>query len=282
MTTISVIIPTYNREEFIGRALCSVLGQTLACSEILVIDDGSTDRTRDIVAAIGEYSPIPISYLYQENQGPAAARNLGIGHARSDLLAFLDSDDHWRKDKLACQCRAMEEEPDYLVSHTREQWRRRGAHLNQKQKHIPRHGDIFAHCLQLCAVGMSTVVVRRELFDRVGLFSPDLPCCEDYDLWLRVSAGYPFLLVDKPLTIKEGGREDQVSYQYRVGMDRFRIQAIVRLLESAVLAGEKHSLAMRELQRKSRVYGLGCIKHGRYEEGAEYLRVSASRTVDGM
>lgn len=274
MTTISVLIPTHNREGLIGRALSSVLGQTLACSEILVIDDGSSDRTREVVAAMGKRSVIPITCLHQENRGPAAARNLGIMQARSELLAFLDSDDHWRRDKLARQCRAMEEHPGYLVSHTRELWRRRGVHLNQKKKHLPGHGDIFAHCLQLCAVGMSTVMVRRRLFERVGLFSADLPCCEDYDLWLRVSAEYPFLLIDEPLTIKEGGRQDQVSYRYRVGMDRFRVEALVRLLESGVLTGERRNLAIREMRRKSRVYGLGCIKHGRIEEAMRYLRLS--------
>lgn len=273
MTDISVVIPAFNRADYIGRALRSVLDQTRACSEILVIDDGSTDQTQAVVAAIGKASPIPILYFYQENQGPAVARNLGIRLAQSGLIAFLDSDDHWRKDKLACQYKAMEEQPGYLISHTWEQWRRRGVHLNQKKKHIPRHGDIFDHCLQLCAVGMSTVMARQELFDHVGLFDPDLPCCEDYELWLRVSARYPFLLVDRPLTIKEGGREDQVSALYRMGMDRFRIQALARLLESSALNREQYALALQELRRKSQVYGQGCIRHGREEEGKRYMNL---------
>ena len=279
MATISVIIPTYEREEFIGRALRSVIRQTLACSEILVIDDGSTDQTRALIDTFRELSTIPIYYFWQENQGPAAARNLGLKHARSEFIAFLDSDDHWRKDKLACQFEAMQRYPDYLVSHTREQWRRRGAHLNQKRKHLPRHGDIFDHCLQLCAVGMSTVMARRELFARVGLFSPDLPCCEDYDLWLRVSARFSFLLINQPLTIKEGGRQDQVSFQHRVGMDRLRIQAIARLLEGSLLTREQADLARQELRKKCRVYGLGCIKHGREEEGATYLDMASLSTA---
>ncbi|MFH2124821.1 MAG: glycosyltransferase family A protein [Pseudomonadota bacterium] len=273
MTAISVIIPTYNREAFLGRAIRSVLRQTLACSEILVIDDGSTDQTVALVSSLREHSVIPIHFFYQENMGPAAARNLGIGHAQSELVAFLDSDDHWRKDKLARQYRAMEENPGYLISYTREQWLRKGVHLNQKKKNQPRHGDIFDHCLQLCTVGMSTVMVRKELFTTIGLFSPILPCCEDYDFWLRTSCKYPFLLVDKPLTVKEGGREDQVSYQYRVGMDKLRIHAIMRLLESAGLSRKQHDLALQELQQKCLVYGRGCIKHGKDQEGAEYLNI---------
>ncbi|MDD3814474.1 MAG: glycosyltransferase family A protein [Desulfocapsaceae bacterium] len=273
MTAISVIIPTYNREKFLGRAIRSVLRQTIACSEILVIDDGSTDQTAALVSSLREYSAIPIHFFYQENMGPAAARNLGILRAQSELVAFLDSDDHWRKDKLAEQQKAMEESPSYLISHTREQWLRGGVHLNQKKKHLPHHGDIFNHCLQLCTVGMSTVMVRKELFAAIGLFSPMFPCCEDYDFWLRASCRYPFLLVDKQLTIKEGGREDQVSYQYRIGMDKLRIHSIMRLLESVKLNQEQHYIALRELQQKCLIYSHGCIKHGKVDEGAVYLDI---------
>lgn len=273
MTSISVIIPTYNREKLIGRAIRSVLRQSVACSEIIVVDDGSTDQTAALVCAEGEKSPVPIRFFYQDNMGPAAARNHGIQRAQSELLAFLDSDDHWRKDKLAQQGRAMVENPDFLISHTREQWLRAGVPLNQKKKHLPRHGDIFEHCLQLCAVGMSTVMARKELFAAIGLFAPELPCCEDYDFWLRASSRGPFLLVDKSLTIKEGGREDQVSFQYRIGMDKLRIHAIRRLLENTPLTREQYALALRELQQKCLVYGRGCSKHGRGDEGATYLNL---------
>ncbi|MBW6521519.1 MAG: glycosyltransferase family 2 protein [Desulfoarculaceae bacterium] len=271
MAKISAIIPTYNREKLIERAIRSILGQTIACSEILVVDDGSQDQTAALVRSLGENCDIPVHYFYQDNMGPAAARNLGVQQAQSELIAFLDSDDHWRKDKLACQLRVMEDNPGSLISHTREQWMREGVHLNQKKKHIQRHGDIFAHCLRLCTVGMSTVMARRELFEKAGFFSPEFRCCEDYDFWLRVSCRYPFLLVDKPLTIKEGGREDQVSSQYRVGMDRLRIQAITRLLDNEILTGEQHELALQELRQKCQVYGHGCIKHGKGEEGREYF-----------
>ena len=271
MAKISVIIPTYNRENFIERAIRSVLRQSVACSEIIIVDDGSMDQTAVLVSSLREHSDIPIHYFYQDNMGPAAARNLGVQQAQSELIAFLDSDDHWRKDKLALQLMAMDENQVFLISYTCEQWLRKGVHLNQKKKHIPRHGDIFSHCLQLCAVGMSTVIVRRELFEEIGFFSPGFRCCEDYDFWLRVSCRYQFLLVDKPLTIKEGGRDDQVSFQYRVGMDKLHIHAITRLLESKTLTGEQSELALRELQQKCHIYGHGCIKHGKDVEGRAYF-----------
>ena len=96
-------------------------------------------------------------------------------------------------------------------------------------------------------------------------------CCEDYDLWLRVSCRLPFLLVDEVLTVKEGGREDQVSSQYRVGMDRFRIESLLRLLDSGVLSRGQELLAREELRKKCTVYGNGCLKHGKETEGSYVL-----------
>jgi glycosyltransferase involved in cell wall biosynthesis len=271
MAGVSVIIPTYNREKLLHRALTSVIQQRLSCDEIIVVDDGSVDNSRGVVQQIASQSAVKVRYIYQENKGPAAARNRGIKEARYEYLAFLDSDDHWQKKKLTLQVAALNKNPGYLISHTGERWLRRGKHLNQKKKHQPGHGDIFQHCLQLCAVGMSTVMVQKIFFERVGLFNEDLRCCEDYDLWLRSSCRLPFLLVDQPLTVKEGGRDDQVSFQYRVGMDKLRILSIKDLLDTQILSQEQESLACLELRRKSLVYGRGCVKHGRAEEGKIYL-----------
>lgn len=268
---ISVIIPTYNREALIGRALDSVMRQSVLCGEIIVVDDGSTDDTAEVVNAFSQKTPGLIRYLRQLNRGPAAARNLGIAQTCHEFIAFLDSDDHWHKRKLEKQVAAMIENPEYLISHTWEKWLRNGKHLNQKKKHIPRHGNIFDHCLELCAVGMSTVMVRRKLFALTGLFDGTLPCCEDYDFWLRVSCRHPFLLLREPLTVKEGGREDQVSQHYRVGMDRFRIRALAKLLESGRLTVSQRRLTLEELAKKCTVYGKGCIKHGKVGEGEYYL-----------
>ena len=219
-TPVSVIIPTHNRAGFLGRAIESVLSQSYANFELIVVDDGSIDETQSLLASYGTALPS----LRQENCGPAAARNAGISAARHSLLAFLDSDDQFTKNKLELQVSAMEAQPELLISHTQETWFRNGHHLNQKKRHTKEGGDLFARSLELCVVGMSTVMARRELFDRVGLFDESFPCCEDYELWLRASAAHPFLLVDAPLTVKHGGREDQVYVQCKTGMDRFRIR----------------------------------------------------------
>ena len=266
---VSVIIPTFNRKELLERSIESVLSQTWPHFELIVVDDGSDDGTASFV----RQTYPEVSCIHQNNKGAAAARNTGIKAAKHDLLAFLDSDDCYDNNKLAMQVEAMQQQPSYLVSHTQELWYRRGAVLNQKKKHRKESGDIFERSLELCAVGMSTIMARRQLFDQVGLFDESLPCCEDYDLWLRVSAQYPFLLVDAPLTIKHGGRPDQLSHQYRVGMDKFRIQSIQKLLDSMSLKPEQEKAAKDEFVRKSRIYANGCIKHGRNDEGEHYLKM---------
>lgn len=274
MIGISVIIPTYNRVSFLGRALLSVQQQSLPCNEIIVIDDGSDDDTSTLVSSFSANCPTPVHYIYQNNKGPAAARNRGIEEAKFPYLAFLDSDDHWQKRKLEIQYKALVSSSEDMISHTKERWLRRGQHLNQKKKHIPGNGDIFKHCLQLCAVGMSTVMVKRKLFSEAGLFNEKMRCCEDYDLWLRVSSRYPFLLIDSPLTIKEGGRDDQVSFQYRIGMDKLRIASILDLLDGQLLSKLQLRFSLEELQRKCLVYGRGCLKHKQSQEGEHYLQLA--------
>jgi len=272
---VSVIIPTYNRKHLLALAIDSVLAQTYGNFELLVIDDGSDDGTDEMVASYGS----GIRYICQDNLGAAAARNTGIRSATHDLLAFLDSDDRFSPEKLAVQTAAMTSHPEFLVSHTDELWYRHGNILNQKNRHAREGGDIFARCLELCAVGMSTAMVRRRLFEDVGYFDESLPCCEDYDLWLRVSARHPFLLVPGPYTIKDGGRADQLSRIHRVGMDRFRISSIHKVLKSGELNSEQEKLARQELVRKCTIYGRGCLKHGRKAEGEHYLELAERNMI---
>ncbi len=264
---ISVIIPTYNRRSLLEKTIDSVLSQTHALFELIVVDDGSIDDSRELITGYGRR----VSYIYQSNQGPAAARNTGIRAARYSLLAFLDSDDRFDPRKLEIQGKAMIANPGILISHTEEVWYRRGKHLNQKKIHRKPAGDIYADSLRLCVVSMSTVMVRAEFFERVGLFDEYFPCCEDYDLWLRASLRCRFHKIPEALTFKEGGRLDEVSVIYRAGMDRFRISSILKILAEERLTENQRRLTEIELARKCRIYGNGCLKHGRREEGEFYL-----------
>ena len=271
---VTIIIPTYNRAALLPKAINSVLGQGHDNFELIVVDDGSDDNTAEIIKGYDN-----IIYLWQQNSGPASARNQGIRAAQHELIAFLDSDDWFAMDKLKIQVRAMMDNPDYLISHTDEIWYRCGKLLNQKKKHRKFGGDIFARCLPLCAVSMSTVMARKKLFAEVGLFDESYPCCEDYEFWLRVSARHKFLKIDQPLTLKDGGRPDEVSFKYRTGMDKFRIQALLKLLAEGNINEEQKKLAQAELVKKCRIYGNGCIKHGRAEEGRYFLGLAQKEAI---
>ncbi len=263
---VTVIIPTYNRSVYLKKAVESVCRQSYSNWELIVVDDGSEDDTRQLVQAFQDKYGSKIQYIYDQNRGPAAARNSGIRAATAEFIAFVDSDDWFAEQKLAVQVAAMEEHPAALISHTDEIWYRQGRIFNQKLKHKKVSGHGFKRCLEMCVVSISTAMVRRVLFEQVGYFDEDFHCCEDYDLWLRVSLREPFLLIEQPLTYKDGGRPDQVSFIHKVGMDKLRIQAIEKILRME-LQPEQRQQALAELKKKCLVYGRGCIKHGRLEEG---------------
>lgn len=274
MRDVSVIIPTYNRSKILLRALESIARQKQVPGEVIIIDDGSTDNTRHQVALFRESSALNLRYHYQPNRGPGAARNAGIRMAVGGFLAFLDSDDEWHRNKLAVQYQVLCDNPDFLVSHTMERWFRNGEHLNQKKYHQPPHGNIFYQALRLCCVGMSTVMARRELFDRHGSFNESLRCCEDYEYWLRVGAAERFYLVDQRLTVKHGGRPDQVSNMFRIGMDKYRIQALGTLIRTSNLQNIQRDAACRELARRCTIYAQGCRNHGKEYEAGFYQQLA--------
>lgn len=265
---ISVIIPAFNRARVLPRALDSVLAQTLSPAQILVVDDGSDDGTPDLM--LSDYPCI--DYLQQENKGVSAARNLGIQNAKGEWIAFLDSDDQWLPRKLERQWALLEQNPEMKVCHTDEIWIRNGRRVNPKRKHAKRGGWIFRHCLPLCAMSPSSIVIHRSIFDEVGLFDETLPACEDYDLWLRITARYPVLLIDEPLLVKYGGHPDQLSRRYW-GMDRFRIRALEKILAQADLKDEYRQAALATLQEKARILANSARKRGKIAEADYYEKL---------
>ena len=262
---ISVIIPTFNRREALGRALSSIESQTVAVHETIVVDDGSNDGTAAMVA---ERFP-KIKIIRQENQGVSAARNTGIQAATGEWIALLDSDDEWLPKKLERQIDALEQTPQMRLCHTNEIWIRNGVRVNQMKKHEKRGGHIFEHCLPLCCMSPSSALIRRDVFDELGLFDEGLPACEDYDFWLRFCAKYPVLYVGEPLLKKYGGHEDQLSRKYW-GMDRFRIRALEKALASGTLSETQTKLAAGMLHTKAKIYAQGARKRGRLEEATQY------------
>lgn len=270
---VSVIIPAYNRAAWLNAAIDSVLDQTFKDYELIVIDDGSTDDTREILAAQADQ----VKYFYQPNAGPAAARNLGIRQAKSDLLAFLDSDDRWLKNKLQTQVDLMMKDPEVKICYTDEIWIRQGVRVNPKKIHQKFSGWIYQQCLPLCIISPSSVMIHREVLERVGLFDENFPVCEDYDLWLRISRYYPITFINKPLIIKNGGHQDQLS-QRLWGMDRCRVGALEKILLDHSLGDEDRKATIKMLQQKCLILANGCFKRGKVEEGNYYLSIKAKYT----
>ncbi|MDD5266542.1 MAG: glycosyltransferase [Methylococcales bacterium] len=265
---ISVVIPTYNRCELLKRALLSVFSQTLLPTEVSVIDDGSTDGTSDMIRK--EFPGV--KYYRQDNSGVSSARNLGILHASGDWLAFLDSDDEWLPEKLARQKAALSTDPEAKVCHTEELWIRNGVRVNPAKKYAKSAGWIFTQCLPLCAMSPSTVMIHRSVFSHIGLFDTSLPVCEDYDLWLRITANYPVLLIEEPQIRKYGGHGDQLS-QKLWGMDRFRINALQKIIETGQLSNGNQQAAVSMLLKKAEIYLHGVTKRGKTDEAQYYQQL---------
>ncbi len=275
MPLVSVIIPTYNRARVIHRAISSVLAQTFKDYEVLVVDDGSRDTTAHVLDEFGR----SVICLSQENRGVAAARNTGIRHAGGELLAFLDSDDEWLPLKLEKQVNLFGPEGPFFVCHTDEIWMREGKEVGQKREHAKQGGWFFRRALERCLISPSSVMISRHLLDRVGPFDERLAAAEDYDLWLRITAFWPVCFIPERLVVKHGGHEDQLSRTVPA-IDRFRIQAIVKILENSELRPEYRSAAIAELSRKCSIVAAGCRKRGKALEAEKYLDLARSHQMD--
>ena len=269
---VTVIIPTYNRGWILKEAIDSVLSQDFDDFELIVVDDGSTDNTNEILSAYGG----DIIALRQGNRGVSAARNAGIASAMGHFIAFLDSDDLWLPGKMSRQVDFFKSNPDEMICQTEELWIRNGKRVNPKNRHKKFSGMIFKHSLPLCIVSPSAVMLKKSLLDKTGVFDESLPACEDYDLWLRISCKYPVFLIDTPLIIKRGGHEDQLSKTPK--LDKYRIQALKKIIESSLLSQDQHIDAVKMLKGKCEIYAQGCLKRGRNDESIYYYDLAQRYT----
>ncbi len=191
MSIVSVIIPTYNREEFIRDAIESVLSQGYKDLEIIVVDDGSTDDTKLAVDGYVQRYSEKIFYFYQKNAGPASARNLGVRHARGEYIAFLDSDDLWTPDSLEKRVALLKSNPDAGLVYGAYQRFTDGEMLGHDgsdvfYSNLPA-GNVYQDLLMKCFIFTTAVFMRKSVFEAAGGFDESLCIGEDYDLWLRVA-----------------------------------------------------------------------------------------------
>jgi glycosyltransferase involved in cell wall biosynthesis len=276
MTKVSAIIPTYNRLPMLKEAVDSILAQEFEDIELIVVDDGSTDGTSEEIKKCGGR----VKLLQQpQNRGVSAARNRGILQARGKYIAFLDSDDLWAKDKLKTQVTFLEDNPQYPLCYTDEIWIRKGKRVNPRIKHSKYSGWIFEKCLPLCIISPSSAVIRRTVFSKVGLFDEALPVCEDYDLWLRITARFPVFFLNRKLIIKRGGHPDQLS-QRSWGNDRYRVIALEKLLSEPFIGPDERRMILDEMRKKCRVLSQGFLKRGNELEGKRYQEIMRNYGIE--
>ena len=258
---ISVIIPTFNRKHTLQRAIDSVLAQTFKPYEIIIVDDGSKDGTKEWL--LQNYPSV--QYIHQPNNGVSSARNKGIQISQGSWIALLDSDDEWMPEKLEYQSRFIEVNKDSSFCHTNDIWIRNGVRVNQMKKHKKYGGDIFKHCLDICRISPSSSIINKDVFEEVGAFDESLTVCEDYDLWLRVTAKFNILFLDEPLIKKYGGHLDQLS-RVPEGIEQYRIRSLEKILSMDSLTETQFRSAKDMLIHKLNIYAKGLKKRDKYEE----------------
>ncbi len=193
---VSIVIPTYNRETIICKAIDSALSQTYKNLEIIIVDDGSTDNTKTVLEKYGSR----LNYFYQENKGISGARNAGIKRSTGQYIAFLDSDDYWLPDKLEKQIELFLQYPEYGMVACQCASIGADGQFRQKNRH-GKSGSVLFDLFKKNFIRTSSAVIKKECFLKSGLFDENLKECEEYDLWLRISAHYQVGFINEPLAV---------------------------------------------------------------------------------
>jgi hypothetical protein len=277
---ISVIIPTYNSGRFIAQAVQCVLDQTYRQFEIIVIDDGSTDTTKDVLREFNGH----IRYCYQENRGPSAARNAGIAVAKGDYICFLDADDIWTPNKLEVQLAFMAQNDDIglVFSDEEEVSQATGLHRSILAKtmfrsdivsQLPIH-DAFEKLLIENFIPTSMVMARKKCFGKAGLFDESLRVVEDRDMWLRIAAYFniacvPVILGKKRAHESNISRDAGLTLRCRIDvLGKARHQypslapaAIIHTLVADANLQLGYSLMEKDQRRDARQAGLKSLTH---------------------
>lgn len=238
MAEISVIIPAYNAERTISETIQSVRQQTFQDFELIVINDGSIDRTQEIVESIEDER---VKIFYYENGGVCAARDRGICHAMGEFIAFLDADDLWTPDKLELQLAALKQHPEAGVAYSWTSF----MDVNERGEASSFHpsdpyafeGNVYEKLLvQDFIHSGSNTLIRRQAIASVGGFDPTCAGCADWDYWLRLAALWSFVVVPK----------HQILYRRTPGSMSSNIEVMKK--EAAIAMEKAYRAAPPELQ----------------------------------
>lgn len=269
---VSVVIPAYNAERCIGEAIQSVLKQSYREWEVVVVDDGSTDRTSEVVAGFGER----VRYLRQTNAGAAAARNAGIREARGELIAFLDADDVWLPDKLQLQVAYLDAHPETALVYADVQMQREDGRLLPSYLAEKKHagsGRIFDAVVQEYFIHTSSTLIRRSCLEEVGGFDPALKTAEDRDLWLRLAYRWPVGLVEQPLALVRRSPGSLSNLEFSSAR---RVQMFEKALRTfPELPERSRGLIRRQLALNHYDLGLGYLSRLDRREARRHLMKAA-------
>ena len=261
---VSIVLPTYNRAYLLKRAIQSVLNQTYRNFELIVVDDGSTDNTKEVVE---DFHDKRIRYVaHEKRRGANAARNTGIKLAEGEYVAFQDDDDIWLPRKLEIQIRVFQSSSRNIgVVYTgcwRIDYKRRKVFYLPSMKKSQIEGYIYSNILKENFIPTTTAVIKRECFQHSGFFDENLPRLQEWDLWIRISKYYNFKYIDFPLV---------VSYISQTSISR-NLDALISA--QIYILNKYFSEISRNPELLAHHYStIGSLLHmkGRVKEGREYL-----------
>ena len=261
---VSVYTPTYNYGRFLGEAIQSVLDQTFQDWELIVVDDGSTDGTREVMDAFADPR---IHYVYQENQGNPAARNTALRLARGEYVACLDADDAWFPEKLEKQVAKLDSLPPtvgllygnvYLFSDE-------DGSIIQRflEVQIPPRGQVFKKLLpnEGYFIHDTAALIRREVFDRVGLYDESLLRFQDWEMWVRIARVYEVETLDEPLARVRRHSSNAIGSLDK--MHRYGQAARWKVMASYPLNREERRILRQNLALHEYTYGIELLRLGR-------------------
>ena len=266
MSTVSVIIHTYNNERFMAETVESVLNQTYKDYEIIVVDDGSVDGTRD---ALMPYMQ-KIRYHYKENGGIASAKNAGISLSQTEFVAFLDHDDLWVPDKLQLQMEHFNENPQIGLVYAKYTSFRDGKELRTKPEK-GYSGWIFKELLSKSFIQTSTVVVKRECLDAVGPYDETFSLGDEYDMFLRIARKFQCGFVDKGLTRYRVHDTNASNNDFL--FDNENLGVYKKIYNNFTdLDGVEKKILRKRIARYSMKVAEGLYSQGKLEESKEYQK----------
>jgi glycosyltransferase involved in cell wall biosynthesis len=241
MPKVSVIITTYNSMPYFPETLSSVLRQTFTDFEVIVVDDGSTDQTTTWASQVDDPR---VTLVSQPNQGVSVARNTGISHAQGDYIAFLDGDDLWETTKLEKQVQILDCHSEIGLVHTWLALMDEQSHLTGRVMKTHVQGEVWQQIIENNMVACSAAMVRRYCLETIGVFDPKLLVAEDWDLWIRMAASYPFAVLKEPL----------VQYRLHVQSKSKRYPAMVQNFRT-IIERAFESVPYELLYLRNRSYG---------------------------